>query len=49
MFGVETLSGQAQALATVGVVLAEAAVLYACYGAVTRVAAPAVRGALGEE
>jgi hypothetical protein len=33
MFGIETLSGNAQAAALVGLVLVEAAILYVGYGA----------------
>jgi hypothetical protein len=39
MFGIETLSGNAQAVALIGVVLAEAIVLYAGYGALESVLA----------
>lgn len=44
---VPALGGPGDAGVTVGLVLAEALVLYAGYGALTRVAAPAVRAALG--
>lgn len=47
MFGIESLSGTEQALATVGVVLAEAIALYCLYGLLTRVAGDAVLDALG--
>jgi hypothetical protein len=40
MFGVETLGGNAQAVVLIGVVLAEAIVLYAGYGALESVLAP---------
>ena len=40
MFGIETLTGNAQAVALVGLVLVEAAVLYLGYGALERVAGP---------
>ncbi|MCL7418307.1 MAG: hypothetical protein M8354_10780 [Halalkalicoccus sp.] len=38
MIGFETLGSSAQAMATVGLVLAEAITLYVGYGAVTRLA-----------
>lgn len=47
MFGLELLGGTAQAVATVGIVLAEAIVLYVGYGALTHVAGPQVRETLG--
>lgn len=37
MLGIESLSGSAQAIATVGTVFAEAITLYAGYGALTGV------------
>jgi hypothetical protein len=40
MFGIESLSGTAHAVAVVGLVLVEAMVLYVGYGALTRVAGP---------
>ncbi|MDL5360466.1 hypothetical protein [Halalkalicoccus sp. NIPERK01] len=49
MIGLETLSGSAQAVATIGVVLAEAITLYVGYGAVTRIASPAAIELLGGE
>lgn len=49
MIGLETLGGSAQAVATIGVVLAEAVTLYVGYGAVTRIASPAVIELLGGE
>jgi hypothetical protein len=49
MFGIETLSGPAQAAATVGVVFLEAIVLYVGYGALTRLGASTVLDALGGE
>jgi len=42
MFGVETLGPTAQAVALVGMVLVEAAVLYVGYGALTRLVGPHV-------
>jgi hypothetical protein len=42
MFGIETLSGTAQAVALVGIVFVEAILLYVGYGALTRVLGPAV-------
>lgn len=47
MFGIETLSGTAQAMAIVGVVLAEAIALYVGYGALARITSPTVLNALG--
>jgi len=49
MFGLETLSGPAQAAATVGVVFLQALALYVGYGALTRYAGPTVLDALGGE
>ncbi|WP_430506440.1 DUF7512 family protein [Haloparvum sp. PAK95] len=49
MFGIETLSGPAQAAATVGVVFLEAIALYVGYGALTQLAASTVLDALGGE
>ena len=43
MFGIETLSGNAQAAALIGLVLVEAVVLHVGYSALTRIAAPSVR------
>ena len=42
MFGTETLSGNTQATALLGVVLVEAIVLHVGYSALTRIAAPRV-------
>lgn len=47
MFGLETLTGTAQAAATVGLVLAEAIVLYVSYGAISSVAGAAVLDLVG--
>ncbi|WP_455429874.1 DUF7512 family protein [Natronococcus zhouii] len=49
MFGLEPLSGSAQAITTVGLVFAEAIALYIGYGAVMQVASPAARDILGGE
>jgi len=49
MFGIETLGGNAQAAALVGVVLVEAMVLYVGYGALTAALSPTVRKAIGGE
>ncbi|WP_449405248.1 DUF7512 family protein [Halorarum salinum] len=49
MFGLELLSGPAQATATVGIVLAEAIVLYVGYGALTQISGPTVHEWLGGE
>jgi hypothetical protein len=43
MFGIETLSGNAQAAALIGLVLIEAVVLHVGYSGLTRIAAPHVR------
>ena len=43
MFGIETLSGNAQAAALIGVVLVEAIVLHVGYSGLTRIAAPRLR------
>jgi hypothetical protein len=43
MFGIESLSGNAQAAVMVGLVLLEAMVLYVGYGALTQMAGPAVK------
>lgn len=48
MFGIEHLTGDAQAVATVGVVVVEALVLNVGYAALSRVASPAVTAALTE-
>lgn len=40
MFGIETLSGNAQAAALIGIVLVEAIVLHVGYSGLTRIAAP---------
>lgn len=49
MLGLETLSGSAQAITTVGLVFAEAIALYIGYGAVTQVTSPAARDILRGE
>ncbi len=49
MFGIETLSGNAQAATLVGIVLVEAMVLYVGYGALTAAVGPSVRKAIGGE
>jgi hypothetical protein len=49
MFGLETVSGSAQAAVTVGIVFLQAIALYVGYGALTRFAEPAVLDALGGE
>ncbi|WP_433629822.1 DUF7512 family protein [Halomicrococcus sp. NG-SE-24] len=49
MLGIESLSGNALAVATVGVVLAEAMVLYVGYGALSRVAGPQLLDAVSGE
>ncbi|SEO23885.1 hypothetical protein SAMN04487948_101270 [Halogranum amylolyticum] len=49
MFGIETLSGTAQAAALVGLVLVEAIVLYVGYGGLVRLVGPTVIDALGGE
>ena len=43
MFGIESLSGNAQAAALIGLVLAEAIVLHVGYSMLTRIAAPRFR------
>jgi hypothetical protein len=48
MFGIEQLTGNAQAAAIVGVVLAEALVLNAGYGVLARAVRPAITDALTE-
>jgi hypothetical protein len=47
MLGIESLSGSAQAVATVGFVLAEAIVLYVGYGALSNTVGSAVIDAVG--
>ena len=47
MFGLELLGGTAQAMATVGIVLVEAIVLYVGYGALAYVTGPQIRETLG--
>jgi hypothetical protein len=49
MFGIESLSGSTQAAATVGLVLAEAILLYVGYGALGRTVGPRVIEAVGGE
>jgi hypothetical protein len=49
MFGIESLSGNAQAAVLVGVVLVEAMVLYVGYGALTRAVGDAITDAIGGE
>ncbi|GAB3316987.1 MULTISPECIES: DUF7512 family protein [Haloplanus] len=46
MFGIETLSGNAQAAVLVGLVLVEAAILYLGYGALERLTGLYVVGML---
>jgi hypothetical protein len=46
MFGIESLSGNAQAVVLIGIVLAEAALLYVGYGLLERVLAPTIRDVL---
>ncbi|WP_439027897.1 DUF7512 family protein [Haloarchaeobius sp. DT45] len=43
MFGIESLSGNAQAAALIGIVLVEAAILYVGYGLLERVLGPTIR------
>jgi len=47
MFGFENLSGSAQAIATVGIVLAEAFALYLAYGLLSNTVGATVVDALG--
>ncbi|MFD1635235.1 DUF7512 family protein (plasmid) [Haloplanus ruber] len=47
MFGLESMSGSAQAVATVGLVLAEAIALYAVYGVLSSTVGSAVIDAIG--
>jgi hypothetical protein len=49
MFGIETLTGSAQAAALVGLVLVEAMLLYVGYGALTRVLSPTIYRLIGDE
>jgi hypothetical protein len=49
MFGIESLSGNAHAVAMVGLVLIEAIVLYVGYGLLERVAAERLIGLLRGE
>jgi len=49
MLGIESLGGSAGAVATVGVVLAEAMALYVGYGALTRLVGSRALDALGGE
>ena len=49
MFGIESLTGNAQAAVLVGLVLVEAILLYVGYGALERVLGPTVAGVLGGE
>jgi hypothetical protein len=49
MFGIESLSGTAQAATTVGAVFAEAITLYAGYGALTGVIGSSVLNTLEGE
>jgi hypothetical protein len=46
MFGIETLSGNAQAAALIGIVLVEAIVLHVGYSGLTRITAPTVKRVL---
>ena len=43
MFGIESLSGNAQAAALIGLVLVEAVVLHVGYSGLTRLVAPRLR------
>ncbi|MEF8788531.1 MAG: hypothetical protein V5A61_00245 [Haloarculaceae archaeon] len=47
MFGIETLSGNAQAAALIGIVLVEAIVLHVGYSGLTKLAAPTVKRLIG--
>lgn len=47
MFGIETLSGSAYSAAIVGLVLAEAMVLYVGYGGLTRAVGSRITDAIG--
>jgi hypothetical protein len=49
MFGIESLSGNAQAVVLVGIVLVEAAALYVGYGALERIVGPTIAAALRGE
>jgi hypothetical protein len=49
MFGVESLTGNAQAAVLVGLVLVEAMLLYVGYGVLERVLGPTVADVLGGE
>ncbi|WP_168215786.1 DUF7512 family protein [Halorussus ruber] len=49
MFGIETLSGNAKALALVGLVFVQAISLYVVYGALGQVLGPRIRSALRGE
>jgi hypothetical protein len=46
MFGIETLSGNAQAAALIGIVLVEAIALHVGYSGLTRITAPTVKRVL---
>lgn len=48
MFGIEYLTGDAQAAAIVGIIVAEALILNVGYGLLVRAAGPAVTAALTE-
>ena len=47
VFGIETLSGNAQAAALIGIVLVEAIVLHVGYSGLTKLAAPTVKRLIG--
>jgi hypothetical protein len=49
MFGIESLSGNAQAAVLVGLVLVEAMLLYVGYGALEQLLGPTVAGILRGE
>jgi hypothetical protein len=49
MFGIESLTGNAQAVVLVGLVLVEAIVLYVGYGALEQILGPTVAGILRGE
>lgn len=49
MIGLEILGSSAQAVATIGLVLAEAITLYLGYGVVTRIVSPAALELFGGE
>jgi hypothetical protein len=49
MFGIESLSGNGQAVVLVGLVLVEAIILYIGYGALEQILGPTVAGILRGE